>query len=111
VIVNGIEIHRANTWAKCFHYITWHFTQGTLPQQQEEIVATEKESAVVPMFIPFQELKQFAMGEARSATIATKKLIQKVYAKCVEFLQLSIQYLFLLLRTSEKFPRKKRIIN
>jgi hypothetical protein len=37
VIINGLEIHRASTWAICYNYITWHFKQGTLPQQQEEI--------------------------------------------------------------------------
>ncbi|MBE9053869.1 hypothetical protein IQ243_26410 [Nostocales cyanobacterium LEGE 11386] len=34
VMVNGEEIHRANTWAKCHNFITWHHTQGTLPVQQ-----------------------------------------------------------------------------
>jgi hypothetical protein len=29
VKINGVEIHRAHTWAKCYHYITWHFKQGT----------------------------------------------------------------------------------
>ncbi|AFY99395.1 hypothetical protein [Calothrix sp. PCC 6303] len=40
VMVNGIEIHRSNTWAKCDSYITWHYTQGTLPTQQQQIEAT-----------------------------------------------------------------------
>ncbi|MBE9054265.1 hypothetical protein IQ243_28515 [Nostocales cyanobacterium LEGE 11386] len=34
VMVNGEEIHRADTWAKCHNFITWHYTQGTLPVQQ-----------------------------------------------------------------------------
>ncbi|MEA5573474.1 hypothetical protein [Calothrix sp. UHCC 0171] len=110
VIINGIEIHRGNTWMKCFHYITWHFTQGTLPQQ-EEVTAAEKECAAIPVFIPQHKSKKFAIAEAQSTTITATKLIQKVYAKCVELLQVSIQYLFLLLRTLEKFLRKKRIIN
>jgi hypothetical protein len=40
VMVNGIEIHRSNTWAKCDSYIRWHYTQKTLPQQQQQIEAT-----------------------------------------------------------------------
>ena len=45
VMVNDIEIHRANTWAKCYDYITWHHKQGTLPtqQQEEEIAAIDNE--------------------------------------------------------------------
>ena len=41
VMVNGEEKHRANTWAKCSNYITWHHKQGTLeaplptPQPEE----------------------------------------------------------------------------
>ncbi|YAF98939.1 MAG: hypothetical protein AB3A66_28480 (plasmid) [Nodularia sp. CChRGM 3473] len=34
VVVNGVEIHRADAWAKCHNFITWHYTQGTLPVQQ-----------------------------------------------------------------------------
>lgn len=30
VIVNGKEKHRANTWARCNSYITWHHKEGTL---------------------------------------------------------------------------------
>ncbi len=44
VMINDVEIHRANTWAKCYDYIIWHYKQGTLPtQQQEEIAATFNE--------------------------------------------------------------------
>jgi hypothetical protein len=41
VMVNAKEKHRANTWAKCNSYITWHHKQGTLeaplatPQPEE----------------------------------------------------------------------------
>jgi hypothetical protein len=43
VMVNGEEKHRANTWAKCNSYITWHHKQGTLnapaiPEVQELIL-------------------------------------------------------------------------
>lgn len=49
VMINDVEMHRANTWAKCYDYIIWHYKQGTLPaQQQEEIAATcDKETAQV----------------------------------------------------------------
>jgi hypothetical protein len=40
VMVNGIEIHRSHTWAKSYNYITWHYNQGTLPAQQQEVEAT-----------------------------------------------------------------------
>ncbi len=46
VIINNVEIHRANTWAKCHHYITWHYKQGTLPiQLQETEPATTNETS------------------------------------------------------------------
>jgi hypothetical protein len=35
VIVNNIEVHRADTWARCQRYIQWHHQNGTLPEQQE----------------------------------------------------------------------------
>jgi hypothetical protein len=41
VIINGLEIHRVSTWAICYNYITWHFKQRTLPQQQEEIATVD----------------------------------------------------------------------
>ncbi|AKG21306.1 hypothetical protein [Calothrix sp. 336/3] len=92
VSVNGIEIYRANTWMKCFHFITWHFTQGTLPEQ-EEVTAAEKERVTIPVFTPLQKSKQF---------VNATNLVQKIYAKCLDVLQLSIQYLLLLLKTLEK---------
>lgn len=52
VMINDVEIHRANTWAKCHDYIIWHYKQGTLPtqQQEEEIAATEnKETTQVAL--------------------------------------------------------------
>ncbi|MBE9053535.1 hypothetical protein IQ243_24645 [Nostocales cyanobacterium LEGE 11386] len=33
VVVNGEEIHRADTWAKCHNFITWHHKDGSLPVQ------------------------------------------------------------------------------
>ncbi|AUB42013.1 hypothetical protein COO91_10793 (plasmid) [Nostoc flagelliforme CCNUN1] len=40
VMVNGEEIHRANTFKRCHSYITWHYQRGTLPIQEETPVAT-----------------------------------------------------------------------
>ncbi|WP_063748439.1 hypothetical protein [Fischerella sp. PCC 9605] len=40
VKVNEAEVHRANTFAKCHSYITWHYTQGELPVQEAEVPAT-----------------------------------------------------------------------
>jgi hypothetical protein len=99
VIVNGIEIHRANTWARCFHYITWHFTQGTLPKQ-EEIIAANCQRIAIPVFIPLQKSKLFA---------TTRNIVQKVHVKCLDVLQLSIQYLLLLLKILEKASDKESV--
>lgn len=35
VQINSVEIFRADTWAKCFHYVCWHYKQGTLPLPSE----------------------------------------------------------------------------
>ncbi|MBD2359326.1 hypothetical protein H6G41_32890 [Tolypothrix sp. FACHB-123] len=40
VIVNSVEEHRANSWAKCHNHIAWHYRQGTLPVQKQKIPAT-----------------------------------------------------------------------
>ena len=32
VMVGVVEVHRTDTWAKCAHYIQWHYKQGTLPK-------------------------------------------------------------------------------
>ncbi|MEA5596871.1 hypothetical protein [Rivularia sp. UHCC 0363] len=37
VVINDLEIHRANTWMKCYDYIIWHYKKGTLPKQQQEV--------------------------------------------------------------------------
>ncbi|MGF1673447.1 MAG: hypothetical protein ACFCUV_07150, partial [Rivularia sp. (in: cyanobacteria)] len=29
VVINDVEIHRANTWMKCYDYIIWHYKKGT----------------------------------------------------------------------------------
>ncbi|MBO3461200.1 hypothetical protein G7B40_037675 [Aetokthonos hydrillicola Thurmond2011] len=32
VMVGEVEVHRADTWAKCADYVRWHYKQGTLPK-------------------------------------------------------------------------------
>lgn len=39
VMVNSVEEHRADTWAKCHNHITWHYKQGTLPVQKQKAQA------------------------------------------------------------------------
>ncbi|NDJ26154.1 hypothetical protein GS682_32200 [Nostoc sp. B(2019)] len=39
VMVNGEEIHRANTFKRCHSYIAWHHNRGTLPVQEQEAPA------------------------------------------------------------------------
>jgi hypothetical protein len=47
VMINGEEVHRANTWAKCHSFITWHYTQGTLlVQEQQEALTTSGNETV-----------------------------------------------------------------
>lgn len=58
VTVNGIEIHRANTWAKCYHYVTWHFKQGTLPEQKQEVAVADCKPIIVPVFISNPKFRQ-----------------------------------------------------
>jgi hypothetical protein len=47
VMVNGVEKFRANTWARCNRYITWHHQDGTLneplPAQTEAFCTTDNE--------------------------------------------------------------------
>ena len=54
VMVNAKEKHRANTWAKCNSYITWHHKQGTLeaplPTPQPEEVCTNSNEIMAQVF-------------------------------------------------------------
>lgn len=48
VMVGETEVHRANTWAKCHSFITWHYKQGTLPKHQPkpvQVLTTREERA------------------------------------------------------------------
>lgn len=62
VMINDVEIHRANTWAKCHDYIIWHYKQGTLPtqQQEEEIAATENKET---MQVALTEKSEFELPD------------------------------------------------
>jgi hypothetical protein len=44
VMVGGIEIHAAATWAACYGFVTWHHKQGTLPIAQP----TEIDEQAIP---------------------------------------------------------------
>ena len=40
VMVNGAEIHCANSWMQCYSYIQWHYKRGTLPVQKQNFDAS-----------------------------------------------------------------------
>ncbi|MDJ0798364.1 MAG: hypothetical protein QNJ51_16355 [Calothrix sp. MO_167.B12] len=40
VMVNGAEIHCANSWMQCYSYIQWHYKRGTLPIQKQDFDAS-----------------------------------------------------------------------
>lgn len=42
VLVGASEVHRANSWAKCFNYVRWHYKNGTLPQSQGAFATPQK---------------------------------------------------------------------
>ncbi|GEM_PF-4567165 len=70
VAINNVEIHRANTWAKCYHYITWHYKKGTLPIQREktESVTTTNVEKGASHFIKSQALN-FLTNDESSCSI------------------------------------------
>ncbi len=47
VIINEVEVYRANTWAKSYNYIIWHYSQGTLPTQQQQVEAVTTENSIM----------------------------------------------------------------
>lgn len=42
VTINGEEVHRANTFAKCQNWVTWHHKNGTLPEVEASAIANEQ---------------------------------------------------------------------
>ncbi|WP_341530148.1 hypothetical protein WKK05_13135 [Nostoc sp. UHCC 0302] len=42
VMVNGIEKFRANTWARCHRFITWHLNNSQLPSRNSQLNAIPK---------------------------------------------------------------------
>ena len=46
VMVGETEVHRANSWAKCFEYVRWHHKQGTLPVYEAVTELIEAEPCV-----------------------------------------------------------------
>jgi hypothetical protein len=95
VMVNGVEIYQANTWAKCYHYVTWHFKQGTLPEQKEEAVAVDCQRTALPVFVAKQRQK------SRQVAFALN-LFRSMYFKCFEALKNATQYLLLLFKRQSK---------
>jgi hypothetical protein len=95
VMVNGVEIYQANTWAKCYHYVTWHFKQGTLPEQKEEAVTVDWQRTALPVFVSKQRQK------SRQVAFASY-LFRSMYFKCFEALKNTTQYLLLLFKRESK---------
>ncbi len=95
VMVNGVEIYQANTWAKCYHYVTWHWKQRTLPEQKEEAVAVDCQRIALPVFVSlhWQKSRQVAF---------VSNLFRSMYFKCFEALKNATQYLLLLFKRQSK---------
>jgi hypothetical protein len=70
VVINGIEIHRANTWAKCYNYIAWHYERETLPMQQQEVETSASESArvIIPVFTNDSQKRESLLSSYFSQT-------------------------------------------
>ncbi|AFZ01327.1 hypothetical protein [Calothrix sp. PCC 6303] len=117
VIINGLEVHRANTWAICYNYITWHFKQGTLPHQKEAIGAVNSDTSVprrcsqrvrsgyhhriaLPVFVSKQTRK------SRQVAFAAN-FILRIYFKYLEVLKKAVNYLTLLLKRQQKSSKAK----
>jgi hypothetical protein len=117
VIINGLEVHRANTWAICYNYITWHFKQGTLPQQQEEIGTVDSDTSVprrdyqrvrsgyyyhiaLPVFVSKQSQK------SRQVAFAAN-FILRIYFKYFEALKKAVHDLILRFRRQQKPSKAK----
>lgn len=95
VMVNGVEIYQANTWAKCYHYVTWHWKQRTLPEQKEEAVVVDCQRTALPVFVTKQSQK------SRQVAFASY-LFRSMYFKCFEALKNATQYLLLLFKRQSK---------
>jgi thiosulfate reductase cytochrome b subunit len=117
VIINGLEVHRANTWAICYNYITWHFKQGTLPHQKEAIGAVNSDTSVprrcsqrvrsgyhhriaLPVFVSKQsrKLRQVAFSA---------NFILRIYFKYLEALKKALNYLILLFKRQAQSSKAK----
>jgi hypothetical protein len=61
VMVNGKEIHRANTWAKCHNFITWHHKGGSLPVQEQNATETPCSTGNEVMTQIFVECEKFEL--------------------------------------------------
>jgi hypothetical protein len=112
VIINGVEVHRASTWAICYNYITWHFKQETLPQQQEEIGTVDSDTSIprrssqrvrsgyhyritLPVFVSKKSRK------SRQVAFSAN-FILRIYFKYLEALKKALNYLILLFKRQAK---------
>jgi hypothetical protein len=59
VMVNDKEVHRADTWAKCHNFITWHHKDGSLPVQEQNATETSCSSRNEVMAQIFVECEKF----------------------------------------------------
>jgi hypothetical protein len=106
VIINGLEVHRANTWAICYNYITWHFKQGTLPQQQESDTGSQRARSgyyhriALPVFVSKQSRK------SRQVAFAAN-FILRICFKYLEALKKALNYLTLLIKRQQKSSKTK----
>jgi hypothetical protein len=81
VMVNGKEKFRANTWARCHRYITWHHQDRTL---NEELPATlDQTEAALPAVLNQTEIIQTA-PEAELPTTGNEVMVQ-IFTECEKF--------------------------
>jgi hypothetical protein len=89
VTIDGIEVHRAETWAKCYSYITWHHKEGTLPLKQHSVVeeahnntgnevmvriATEEEKIEFDLTDDVLKASEYRINKAKAQKIITLHL-------------------------------------
>lgn len=96
VMVNDVEIHRANTWAKCYDYILWHLKQETLPEQKEEVTPVDCQRRALPIFVSKQK--------SRPVTFVSN-LALRISTICFELFSLAIKYILLLFKRRPKSCR------
>lgn len=95
VMVNDVEIHRANTWAKCYDYILWHLKQGTLPEL-EEVTPVDCQRRALAIFVSKQK--------SRPVTFVSNFAL-RIIPTCFELFSVAIKYILLLFKKRSKSCR------